>query len=94
MMLLKCYTHYVSKFRKQWPQDWKRSVSFQSQRRAMPKNVQNNLTIALNSHASKIMLKILQARLQQYLNKEIPDYKLGLEKAEEQEIKLLTFVGS
>ena len=40
------------------------------------------------------MLKILQARLQQYLNEELPDYKLSLEKAEEPEIKLLTFVGS
>ena len=89
-MLLKCYTHYVSKFRKQWPQDWKRSVSFQSQRRAMPKNVQNNLTIALNSHASKIMLKILQARLQQYLNQECQKYKLHFKETEEPEIELLT----
>ena len=53
----------------QWPQDWKRSVSFQSQRKAMPKNAH---TIALISHASKVMLKILQARLQQYVNLELP----------------------
>ena len=54
----------------------------------------NYCTIVLISHGSKIMFKILQARLQQYLNEEFPDYKLGLEKAEEPEIKLLTFVGS
>ena len=54
----------------------------------------NYCTTVVISHTSKVMLKILQARLQQYLNEEFPDYKLGLEKAEEPEIKLLTFVGS
>ena len=53
----------------QWSQDWKGHFSFQSQRKAMPKNAQ----IALMSHASKVMLKILQARLQQYVNCELPD---------------------
>ena len=48
-------------------------------------------TIALISHASKVMLKILQARLQQYVNRELPDVQLVLEKAEEPEIKLATF---
>ena len=47
----------------------------------MPKNAQNH-TIALISHASKVMLKILQARLQQYVNRELPDVQLLLEKAE------------
>ena len=47
----------------QWPQDWQSQFSFQSQRKAMPKNAQA-ITIALISHASKVMLKILQARLQ------------------------------
>ena len=51
-------------------------------------------TIVLISHASKIMLKILQASLQQYVNRELPDVQAGLEKAEESEIKLPTFVGS
>ena len=51
-------------------------------------------TIALISHASKVMLKILKARLQQYMNRELPDVKLDLEKAEEPEIKLPTSVGS
>ena len=51
-------------------------------------------TIALISHASKVMLKILQARLQQYVNQEFPDNKLDLEKAKEPEIKLPTSIGS
>ena len=51
-------------------------------------------TIALISHASKVMLKILQARLQQYMNREFPDVQAGLEKAEEPEIKLPTSNGS
>ena len=54
------------------------------------------LAIAFISHARKVMLKILQARLQQYLHQEFLDvmYKLGLEKGEESEIKLPTFIGS
>ena len=51
----------------QWPQDWKRSVFIQSQRKAMPKNVQTTIQL-YSSHTSKEMLKILQARLQQYMN--------------------------
>ena len=57
----------------------------------MPKNVQ---ITALNSHASKVMLKILQARLQQYVNCELPDVQAGFEKAEEPEIKLPTSTAS
>ena len=49
-------------------------ISFQSQQRAMPKNVQ---TTALISHASKVMLKILQAELQQYVNQKLPDVQVG-----------------
>ena len=59
----------------------------------MPKNVQYR-TIALISHASKAMLKILQARLQHYVTQELPDVQVGFEKAEEPEIKLATYVGS
>ena len=51
-------------------------------------------TVTLISHASKVMLKVFQARLQQYVNRELPDVKLDLEKAEEPEIKLPTSVGS
>ena len=50
--------------------------------------------IALISHASKVVFKILQARLQQYVNRELPDIQAGLEKAEESEVKLPTSVGS
>ena len=74
--------------------DWKSSVFIPSQRRAVPKNAQTNCTIALISHASKVMLKILQARLQQYMNHEIPDVQLDIEKAEESEIKSPTSAGS
>ena len=73
----------------QWPQDWKRSVFI-----PVPKKGSNYRTIALISHASKVMLKILQARLQQYVNCELPDVKLVLETAEEPEIKLPASAGS
>ena len=59
-----------------------------------PKECATYHTVALISHASRVMLKILQARLQQYVNREIPDVQAGLEKAEEQEIKLPTSAGS
>ena len=55
----------------QWPQDWKCQFSFQSQRKAMPKNAQTTTQLH-SSHATKVMLKILQARLQQYVNHELP----------------------
>ena len=61
----------------------------------MPKKCSNYRTIALISHVSKVMLKIFQARLQQYMNQELPDVQTGCrKKAEEPEIKLPTFVGS
>ena len=67
-------------------------VSFHSspQKKAMPRNAQTYCTIVLISPASKVMLKILQARLQLYVNRELPDVQAGLEKAEEPEIKLPT----
>ena len=71
----------------------KGQFSFQSQRKAMPKNARTTRTIALISHTSKVMLKILQARLQQYVNN-FQMFKLVLEKAEEPEIKLPTSAGS
>ena len=58
------------------------------------KECSNYRTIALISHTSKVMLKILQTRLQQYVNHELPMFKLDLEKAEEPEIKLATTFGS
>ena len=74
----------------QWPQDWNRSVFIPIPKKG--KECSNYLTIALISHASKLMLKILQARLQQYMNFQM--FKLVLEKAEETELKLPTSVGS
>ena len=78
----------------QWPQDWKKSVFIPIPKKGNAKECSNYHTIALISHPSKVMLKILQSRLQQYVNRELPDVKLVLEKAEEPEIKLSTFVGS
>ena len=78
----------------QWPQDWKRSVFIPIPKKGNAKECYNYRTIALISHASKVMLKILQARLQQYVNHELPDIQAGLEKAEEPEIKLPTSFGS
>ena len=78
----------------QWPQDWKRSVFIPIPKKGNAKECSNYHTIALISHASKVMLKILQARPQQYMNHELPMSKLVLEKAEEIEIKLPTSAGS
>ena len=78
----------------QWPQDWKRSVFIPIPKKGNAKECSNYHTIALISRASKVMLKILQDRLQQYVNHELPDVQAGLEKAEEPEIKLPTSAGS
>ena len=67
----------------QWPQDWKRSVFILTPKKGNPKECPNYRTIALISHASKVMLKILQARLQQYMNHGLPDVQAGFRKAEE-----------
>ena len=78
----------------QWPQDWKRSVFIPIPKKGKAKECSNYYALALISHASKVMLKILLARLQQYVNPELHMYKLDLEKAEEPEIKLPTSVAS
>ena len=85
----------------QWPpgkavlfQDWKRSGFIPIPKKSNAKICSNYCTIALISHASKVMLKILQARLQQYVNRELQMFKLVLEKAAEPEIKLPTSAGS
>ena len=64
----------------QWPQDWKRSVFIPIPKKGNAKECSNYRTIALISHASKVMLKILQARLQQYMNCELPDVQAGFRK--------------
>ena len=80
-MLLKCCTQYANKFGKQqWPQDWKRSVFIPIPKKDNAKECSNYRTIALISHASKVMLKILQVRLQWYMNRELPDIQAGFRK--------------
>ena len=64
----------------QWPQDWKRSVFIPIPKKRNVKESSNYRTISLISHASKVMLKILQARLQQYVNSELPDVQAGFRK--------------
>ena len=64
----------------QWPQDWKRAVFIPIPKKGNAKECPNYFTIALISHASKVMLKIPQARLQQYMNRELPDVQAGFRK--------------
>ena len=108
MMLLKCYTQYVSKFGKlsSGHRTGKGQLSFQSQRKAMPKNAQTTAQFHSSHMLTKVMLKILQARLPQYVNfqmfqmfsnfqyENFKMYKLDLEQAEEPELKLPTSIGS
>ena len=95
MILWKCCTHYASKFGKfsSGHRAGKSQFSFQSQRKTMTKNVQtfNNHTLEL---VGKVMLKILQARLNKTWTKSFQMFKLDLEKAEESELKLPTPIGS
>ena len=65
---------------KQWPQDWKWSVFIPIPKKGNAKECSNYCTIAFISHASKVMFKILQARLQQYVNCELPDVHAGFGK--------------
>ena len=64
----------------QWPQGWKRSVFIPIPKKGNAKECSNYHTIAFISHSSKVMLKILQARLQQYMNRELPDVQAGFRK--------------
>ena len=82
MMLWKCCTQYASKFGKlsNGHRTGKGQFSFQSQSRAMPKNVQTTIKIVLISHAIKVIFKILQVRLQQYVNQELRDVQAGFRK--------------
>ena len=76
MMLWKCCTQYSV----QWPQDWKWSVFIPILKKGNARECSNYHTIALISHTSKVILNILQARLQQYVNCEIPDVQSGFRK--------------
>ena len=83
MMLWKCCTQYASKFGKlsSWSQDWKRSVFIPIPKKANAKECPNYHTIALISHINKVMLKIFQARLQQYVNWELQNIPAGFRKS-------------
>ena len=70
----------IWKTQQQWPQYWKRSVFIRIPKKGNAKECSNYRTIALISHASKVMFKILQARLQQYVNSELPDVQAGFRK--------------
>ena len=78
----------------QWPQYWKRSVFIPIPKKGSAKECSNYRTVALISHASKVMLKILQARLQQYVNCELPDVQAGFRKGRGTRDKLPTSTGS
>ena len=78
----------------QWPQDWKNSVFIPIPKKGNAKECSNCRTIALISHASKVMLKFLHSRIQQYLNRELPDVQVGFRKGRGTEIKLPTSDGS
>ena len=78
----------------QWPQDWKRSVFIPIPKKGNAKECSNYHTIALISHASNVMLKILQARFQQYVNREIPDVQAGFRQEQGNRDQLPTSAGS
>ena len=72
-----CQSHWKSQ---QWPQNWKRSVFIPIPKKGNAKECSNYCTVVLISHASKSMFKIVQARLQQYMNPELPDVQAGFRK--------------
>ena len=78
----------------QWPQDWKRSVFIPIPKKGNAKEFSNYHILAVISHATKVMLRILQARLQQYVNCEIPDVQAGFRKGRGTRYQLPTSAGS
>ena len=78
----------------QWPKDWKRTVFTPIPKKGSAKECSNYHSVALISHASRIKLTILQARLQQYMNHELSYVQAGFRKADESKIKLPTSTGS
>ena len=89
----KCCTQYTRKTQ-QWTQDWKRSFFIPIPKKGNVKERSNYSIIALISRTSKVMLKILKARLQQYVNRELPDVQAGFRKGRGIRDKLLTSAGS
>ena len=95
MMLWKCCTQYASKLENSAvAQDWRRSVFIPIPKKGNAKECSNYRTIALISHASKVILKILQARLQQYVNCELPDVQAGFRKGRGIRDQIATSAGS
>ena len=80
--------------KQQWPQDWKRSVFIPIPKKGNAKERSNYHTTALISHASKVMLKILQARLQQDVNHELPDVQAGFKEGRGTRDQIVSFHGS
>ena len=78
----------------QWPQAWEKSVFIPIPKKDNARECSNYHAIALISHASKVMLKILQARLQQYVNQELPDVQARFRKGRQTRDKLPTSIGS
>ena len=78
----------------QWPQDWKMSIFIPIPKKCNAKECSNYHTIALISHASKVMLKILQATLQQYMKHELPDVQAGFRKGRGIRNQIATSAGS
>ena len=85
--------HQIWKFH-HWPQDWKMSVFTPIPKKDNAKEFSNYCTVALISHATKLMLKIIQAMLQKYINRELPDIQAGFWKGRGTKIKLPTSTGS
>ena len=96
MMLWKCCTQCASTFEKlsSGHRTGKGQFSFQSQRKAMPKSAQTTTQLHSSLTASKVMLKILQARLQQYVNRELPDVQAGFRKGRGTRYQIANSVGS
>ena len=92
----KCCTQYASKFGKliSGHKTGKGQFSLQCQRKTRPKNAQTTAQIALTSHVGKVMLKILQARFQQYMSQELPDVQAGFKRGRRTRNQIPTFVGS
>ena len=78
----------------QWPRDWKRSIIIPIPKKGNAKECSNYRTIALISHTGKVMLKILQARLQQYMNRELPDVQAGFRKSRRIRDQIANIAGS
>ena len=92
-MLWKCCIQYYSKFGKQqWPQDWKRSVFIPIPKKGNSKECSNYCTIVTILQASKVILKILQTRLQQYVNLELPDVQAGFRKGRDKIASIYWFI--